>query len=101
MNDKPKKDKAPSAAELEAELAVKRAQLADTIDQLTGQLDPRANLNALKSQLSETAANASEEAGEFWARLQRGEQRAVEVVGFVAAGVLAVVGTALISRGRR
>ena len=62
---KPKKEKAPSAAELQAELEARRAHLADTVDGLTEQLDPRQNIAELKAQLAETAANASDEAQEF------------------------------------
>lgn len=98
--DKSKKEKAPSAAELEADLEAKRAQLAATVDQLTAQLDPRQNLADLKAQVADTAANVSDEAQAFAARVQRGDQRAVEIVGYATVAVCAVVGLILIRSGK-
>lgn len=97
---KPEKEKSRSAAEIQADLEAKRAHLANTVDGLTAQLDPRENIADLKAQLSETAANASEEAQQFITRLQRGDPRAVEIVGFTLAAVGALTGLILIRRGR-
>lgn len=97
---KPKKEKAPSAAELQAELEARRAHLADTVDGLTEQLDPRQNIAELKAQLAETAANASDEAQEFLTRLRSGDRSAGDALGFAAAAITAVVGVILIRRGR-
>ena len=102
--DEVKKDEAKkddrSVAQIEADLAARRAELADTIDRLTAQLDPRANLAELKAQLAETAANASEETQEFITRLQRGERGAQEALGFAAAAVVGLAGLLLLRRGR-
>src|SRR5699024_2596237 len=98
--EKAKQEETPSAAEIAADLEAKRAHLADTVDGLTAQLDPRENLQAVKAQLSDTVANASDEAQAFISRLQRGQQRALEQVGFTVAAVTAVVGLLLIRRGR-
>ena len=97
--DDSKKEKAPSAAELEADLEAKRAQLAATVDQLTAQLDPRQNLADLKAQVADTAANLGEEAQAFAARVQSGDQRALEIAGYAAVAVCAVVGLLLIRGG--
>lgn len=97
---KGKKAEAPSAQELQEELAKQRAALADTVDQLTAQLDPRRNISNLKAQLADTAANASEEAQDLLSRLRSGEKQAVKVAGITATAVLAVIGVALIRRSR-
>ncbi len=99
-SNKPKKEKAASAAEIQADLEAKRAELANTVDGLTAQLDPRQNIADLKAQLRDTAANASDEAQEFVTQLQRGDRRAVEVAGGALAAVGALVGLILIRRRR-
>lgn len=99
-SDAPKKEKAPSAADLQADLEIRRARLADTVDGLTAQLDPRQNIAEIKDQLADTAANASEEAQEFISRVKTGDDDARTAVGLVVAAVGALVGAILIRRGR-
>lgn len=92
--------KAPTAAELQADLEAKRAELANSVDALTAQLDPKQNIADLKAQLSDTAANASEEAQAFVSRVQEGDRQAQQIIALTALTVVAVTGLALIRRGR-
>lgn len=95
-----KKPQSLSAAQIQADLEARRAELADTIDGLTAQLDPRTNIAELKSQVADTAANASEEAQEFVSRLRRGDRSAQDLVGFAAAALTGLLGVILIRRRR-
>lgn len=99
-SEKPKKEKARSASEIQKELEAQRAELANTVDGLTAQLDPRQNIADLKVQLRDTAANASEEAQEFVSQVKRGDRRAVEIFGSALAAVGALTGLILIRRGK-
>lgn len=92
------KDKPLSAEQLEAQLQQQREQLAHTVDELIDQLDPKRNLAELKQQLSDTAANASDEAQAFITRLRNGDPRATQLVGITATAVVALVGIVLIRR---
>lgn len=93
--------KSRSAAEIQADLEARRAALADTVDGLTAQLDPRTNLRELKAQLSDTAANASDEAHAFVSRIQQGDRRTQDALGLAATGVIGLLGLVLLRRGRR
>lgn len=95
-----KKPKAPSAAEIEAQLQAQRQQLANTVDELTSALDPRANIAALKEQLSDTAANAKDEAQAFVSRIQQGDQRAIQGVAAALTAVVGLAGIILIRRSK-
>ena len=97
--DAPKKPQ--SAAEIQADLEAKREQLANTVDGLTSQLDPRANLLELKAQISDTAANAGDEAQAFVSRVQEGDRSAQNAIGLAATAVAGLVGLVLLRRGRR
>lgn len=97
--DAPKKSR--TAAEIQADLEAKREQLANTVDGLTSQLDPRANLLELKAQISDTAANAGDEAQAFVSRVQQGDPDAQSAVGLAVTAVVGLLGLALLRRGRR
>ncbi|MFV0252505.1 MAG: DUF3618 domain-containing protein [Beutenbergiaceae bacterium] len=78
-----------SAAEIEADLKRAREELTNTVDEISGRLDPRTQVKAAK-----------EQGQQFIADIKAGEPKAVKVVGIAAATLAAVVGLAILRRKR-
>ena len=85
----------PEMVALEAELAVTRAQMASTVDELMARLDPRAQ-----------AGRAVESGRQMWTDATSGDadpdarKKALTVLGSAAAGVVVLIAL-IITAGRR
>lgn len=92
----PKPFSTPEMVALEAELAVTRAQLASTIDELVARLDPRAQ-----------AGRAVESGRQIWLDATSSDappdarKKAVAVLGGAVAGVAAVLALVVLAGRRR
>lgn len=71
-----------TAAEIEADLEAKRAELTQSVDALVDRIDPRTHVSG------------------FVDDIKSGEPRAVSIVGGVAAGVVGLLGLAILRRNR-
>lgn len=79
-----------TAADLEAQREQLRADLADTVNELSDRLDPRAQLETAKEQAKETWDQTSRKARELGEDALFGDTRALAIVGGAALGVLGV-----------
>lgn len=78
-----------TAEEIEADLRRHREDLTRTVDEISGRLDPRRQVE-----------EASDKLRGFVDDVKAGEPRAVQIVGAAAATVAAIVGLALLRRNR-
>lgn len=86
MNEQRKR----SAEEIEADIARARLELTSTVEELSDRLDPRAQVDAVR-----TAATAK--AQTFAGDVKKGEPKAVAIAG----GVVAFVGLMIVGAARR
>ncbi|MFV0427751.1 MAG: DUF3618 domain-containing protein [Beutenbergiaceae bacterium] len=89
MSTEPESKRKRTALEIEADLRLAREELTKTIDEISGRLDPRTQVQAVK-----------ERGRQFVADIEAGEPKAVRVVGIAVAVVVAVVGITILRRNR-
>lgn len=85
------KDDQRDSSQVEADLARLRLELAATVDELTGQLDPKVLGAQMKVKAKNAATDFGAKAKRFGQDLLNGDPKALKTAAIAVAGVLALV----------
>lgn len=97
MTEQPKKR---TVAEIEADLQRTREELTRTVDELSGRVDPRRQVEEIRNQARAKFSSASAQGKSFVDDVKAKDPKALGVLGAVA-GVVAAITTAAIVRRKK
>ncbi|MDD9207066.1 DUF3618 domain-containing protein [Georgenia sp. 10Sc9-8] len=84
-------DKKRTPEEIEADLARTRLELTTTVDELSERLDPRRQVEALKTEATATLNEVTDRAKAFTERVKSGDTTALGILGGSVAAVALLV----------
>lgn len=88
--------KARTPEQIQKDIEITRAQLTDTVDELSERVDPRIKVDQAKAQALDMADRAKVEAKRFGRKIKAGDPKALGIVG----GAVALAALALIAEIR-